>query len=121
MIIHGKERAFLMTVQASVDIAEMCPDGDLMRVREVLEGPQTKSLRFIAKFIAALSRGYENNRKYEVPGYEPDPLTVDEILSMPFSEIMATEKEAMKAFFGSAKTEIEIKESKKAEGTAEEA
>lgn len=120
MIIHGKERSFLMTVQASVDIAEMCPDGDLSRVREALDGSQMKALRFIAKFIAALSRGYENNRKYEEPGYDPDPLTVDEILSMPFSEIKAVETEALKAFYGSAKTEIDTKDQpKKEEGTAE--
>ena len=121
MIVHGKERSFLLTVQASVEIAEMCPGGDLARVREALEGPQTKSLRFIAKFIAALSRGYESNRKYEEPGYEPDPLTVDEILSLPFTEVMAVEKEALRSFYGSTKTEIEVEDSsKKAEGTTEE-
>ena len=120
MIIHGKERLFLLTVQASVDIAEMCPDGDLARIAEVLEGPQAKSLRFIAKFVAAMNRGYENNRKYEEPGYDPDPLTVDEILSMPLSDIMEAENEAMREFRMNAKSEIEVKDQpKKEEGTAE--
>lgn len=120
MIVHGKERSFLLTVQASVDIAEMCPGGDLGRIGEALEGPTNKNLRFIAKFIAALSRGYESSRKYEEPGHEPDPLTVDEIMSMPFKEITALLSEAMTVFSEGTKTEVELKDSpKKEEGTAE--
>lgn len=120
MIVHGKERSFLMTVQASVEIAEMCPDQDLTRIAEAFDQPTAKSIRFIAKFIAALSRGYENNRKYEEPGHEPDPLTVDEILSMPLTDIKALESEAFAAYFGSTKREIEVKESsKKGEGITE--
>ena len=38
MIIFGKERGFSFTVGASVEIAEMCPDGDLTKIEKFLSG-----------------------------------------------------------------------------------
>ena len=126
MLIHGKDRQFFLSVQASLEIAELCPDGDLARIREVLTGNTTKAIRFIARFVAAMNRGYENNRKYEEPGYTPDPMTVDEVLTLSYAEMTALEDEALKAFYGDVKTEIETKElkdskssPKKEEGTTQ--
>ena len=118
MIIHGKERKFLLTVQASIDVAEMCPDGDLSRIGEVLsvDSKLPKSMRMIAKMIAAMSRGFESNRKYEEAGYEPDPLTVDEIMALPMQTLKELQDEALQAFKSSVEPKIELKESKKKDG-----
>ena len=31
MLIHGKERRFMLTVGASMDIADLCPHGDITK------------------------------------------------------------------------------------------
>ena len=117
MTVHGKERGFLLTVGASAEIAELCPGGELDRIGEVLEGPYAKTLRMVAKIIAAMSRGYENNRKYEEPGYVPDPLTVDEILALPTPELKALEDEALAKFAQDTKPAVEVEPGKKTDGT----
>lgn len=116
MIVHGKERNFLLTVGASSEIADLCPGGDLSRIGEVLEGSYNKTLRTVAKMIAAMSRGYENNRKYEEPGYEPDPLTVDEIMSLPTKVLGELEAEALAKFSEDSGTSVEVEEPKKDNG-----
>lgn len=112
MIIHGKERKFLLTVGASAEIAELCPDGDLSRIGEALGVSFAKNLRFIARMIAAMSRGYEENRKYMEPGYEPDPLTVNEVLSLQMSEIKELQDEAFAAFKADTAPSVEVEQPK---------
>lgn len=120
MIVHGKERNFLLTVGASAEIAEMCPGGEISRIGEILEGPYNKVLRTTAKIIAAMSRGYENNRKYEEPGYVPEPLTVDEIMALPTGILHKLEEEALAKFNADTGTSVEIEEPKKDNGAKTE-
>lgn len=120
MLIHGKERELLLTIQAASEISEMCPGGDLGRIDEILKLPTMKSLNFAAKMIEAMSRGYEANRKFNEPGYTPDPLTTEEIMALTMPELTALEKEALLKFGIDAKPSVELKESpKKEEGTGE--
>ncbi len=116
MVVHGKERNFLLTVGASAEIADLCPGGDLSRIGEVLDGNYNKTLRTVAKIIAAMSRGYENNRKYEEPGYEPNPLTVDEIMSLPTNVLKQLESEALSKFSEDSETSVNVEETKKNNG-----
>ena len=114
MVIHGKERNFLLTVGASAEIAELCPDGDITRLGELLtQNNSGKQLRSIAKVIAALSRGYESSRKYEEPGYEPSPLTADEILTLTMEELTQLRDEAFDKFVQDSKPTVEVEPSKK--------
>ena len=59
MIINGKERKFFLTVGASCAIAELCPDGDIAKIGELFRGRYSKNMTSVAKFIAAMNRGYE--------------------------------------------------------------
>lgn len=115
MVIHGRERHFLLTVGASAEISEYCPDGDLSRLGEVFDQPYGKQMRAVAKIVAVLSRGYENAQKFADNGYNPCPMTVEEILSLDTATYQELTKEAMSAFTASVSTTIETKSAKKAE------
>ena len=56
MIIFGKERGFSFTVGASVEIAEMCPDGDLTKIEKFLSGKYGRVTRNGAKLIIELNK-----------------------------------------------------------------
>ena len=58
MIIFGKERGFSFTVGASVEIAEMCPDGDLTKIEKFLSGKYGRVTRNGAKLIIELNKAY---------------------------------------------------------------
>lgn len=111
MIINGKERNFFLTVGASCSIAELCPDGDIANIGKLFAGGRySKNMTTIAKFIAAMNRGYEERMN---PGAEkPDVLTVRELMSLTMDEFTQAENEAFAAFNGDSKTTIETAEPK---------
>lgn len=113
MIIHGKERHFMLTVGSSAEISEFCPDGDLAKMAVLFEQPYGKEVRSVAKIVAALSRGYENSKKYEDPSHVAEPLTVDEILSLNTDEYQALVTEALAAFRRDTNVSVETESSKK--------
>ena len=76
MIIFGKERGFSFTVGASVEIAEMCPDGDLTKIEKFLSGKYGRVTRNGAKLIIELIKAYEMQRSFEDETYKPEPLTM---------------------------------------------
>ena len=76
MIIFGKERGFSFTVGASVEIAEMCPDGDLTKIEKFLSGKYGRVTRNGAKLIIELNKAYEMQRSFEDETYKPEPLTM---------------------------------------------
>lgn len=118
MLVHNKEYNFLLTVGASAEIAEYCPDGDMARIDELFEQPYAKQMRSVAKIVAALSRGYETAKKYEDPDYAGTPLTTDEILTLSPADYQALVAEALVAFRGSTEQTVETEPSKKKEMTA---
>lgn len=75
MEINGREYAFLLTAGAAMDIADMCPGKDLRNFAALLDGSAFPTLEGRAAFICALSRGAEDARAFEEPGYKPQPLT----------------------------------------------
>lgn len=113
MIINGKERGLLLTVGASVEISDMCPQGDLSRLGEVFDQAYGKQVRATVKMIAAMSRAYEDAKHFEDPSYEPDALTVNEILSLEPSAFRDLTNEAMKKFIADQTPTVEVEESKK--------
>ena len=118
MIINGKERGFLLTIGASAEISELCPQGDLSRLGEVFNQTNyAKQIRVTAKLIAAMSRGFENQKHYEDPDYEPDPLTVDEILALDTNTFQELTHEVMQKFGADQKPTVEA-EAKKKEASA---
>ena len=113
MTVFGREVGFLLTVGASAEIAELCPDGDIGKLVEVLSGTTSATLTNTARIIVALSRGYESNRAFSEPGYVPRPLTVQEVLALPQSVFLAMQKEAVAAYTASNQTRVEVEEDKK--------
>lgn len=114
MVIHGKERGFALTIGATIEIAEFCPNGDISRVGDAItKGGYAKQMRNIVKLIVALNRGYEEKRKFEEPGYASEPLTEAEVASLTTGELTELQVEAMAAFGQDAQSTVETKPSKK--------
>ena len=117
MIINGKERGFLLTIGASAEISELCPQGDLSLGEVFNQTNYAKQIRVTAKLIAAMSRGFENQKHYEDPDYEPDPLTVDEILTLDTNTFQELTHEVMQKFGADQQPTVET-EAKKNEVSA---
>ena len=118
MIVHGRERKFLLTIGASAAIADLCPDGELSRLDEVLDGSFSKSVRTTAKLIAAMSMGYEQAKAFEEPGYEPCPMTEAEILALTALQLKELQAEALAAFKADTEKTVETEPSKKEKALA---
>lgn len=104
MIIFGREIHFLRTVQATCDIADMCKDHKIENAATLFEGSYQDSQRAAAQFMAIMSKGYEDYKAFQEPGYDPHPLRPDEAMSLPddiFSELFV---EAIKEYGGEKPT-----------------
>lgn len=113
MTINGYDYHFLLTVGASAEIADLCPDGDMTNLAKVLDGKFSDTIGVTAALIAALSRGYEDNKSYAIDGYTPHYLTVGEIRTLTQAQFADLQQEALVAFTESQKTTVEVEESKK--------
>ena len=116
MQVHGREVDFRFTVGASAKISDLCPDGDISRLGEVLEGQYGKVTRGTAAVVAALSEGYEQAQSYEVPGYKPRPLAVDEVMALRMDEFARLQQAALAAWREDSKPTVEVEPEKKEGG-----
>ena len=116
MQVHGREVGFRFTVGASAKISGLCPDGDISRLGEVLAGQYGKVARDTAAIIAALSEGYEQAQAYEVPGYKPRPLTVDEVMTLRMDEFARLQQAALAAWTEDSRPTVEVEPEKKEGG-----
>lgn len=119
MKIYGREVGFRFTVGASAKISDLCPDGDITRLGEVLEGQYGQVTRDTAAIMAALSEGYEQALSFEAPGHKPDPLTVDELFSLRPSEFNALQQAALAVWAEDSKPTVEVEPEKKENGKAQ--
>lgn len=111
MLINGKEYGFKLTVGASIQIAKVCPNGDLSRIAEAVGGEYGQQAEAMARFVAALSNGYAAAEEFE--GREANRLSYESVLALSpnlFTEVCA---EAFMAFGADVKGEIEVQASKK--------
>lgn len=116
MQVHGREVGFRFTVGASAKISDLCPDGDISRLGEMLEGQYGRVARDSAAIIAALSEGYEQAQSYEVPGYKPRPLAVDEVMALRMDEFARLQQAALAAWMEDSKPTVEVEPEKKEGG-----
>lgn len=115
MEINGREIKFLRTVKATADIAKMCPDGNIERLGELLGGNLSLTLETGAKIIHYLNEGYEMHKHFIDKTYQPQILSVEEIMYLDdvvFTELM---KSAMAGLGNGAETTIEVEPTKKKE------
>jgi hypothetical protein len=113
MKIGNKEYGFKLTVGASVQIAKLCPDGDLSRIEEAIGKNYAQQAEAMATIIVALNHGYAAAEEFE--GRKANRLKVEDVLSLSpelYSEVSA---EAFRAFGADIRGEIEVESSKKAE------
>lgn len=112
MVINGKEYGFKLTVGASIQIAKLCPGGDLARISEAVGGEYGQQAETMARIIVALSNGYAAAEEFE--GREAERMRFEDVLSLSpdvFTEVSA---EAFRAFGADVKGEIEVEPTKKA-------
>ena len=128
MQIYGREVGFRFTVGASAKISDLCPDGDITRLGEVLEGSYGKVVRDTAAIIVAMSEGYAAALAFETFGRAdiggdwrpPRPLTVDEVLSLRESEFIQLQQAALAAWMEDSRPTVEVEPEKK-EGCEDQA
>ena len=113
MIVHGKERLFKLTVGASLAIAELCPNGDLDRLSEVLKGSTAQIMSNAVKIIVALQHGYEDARAVDEPGYVPDYMTEAELYAIDMDDFKAFEREAVAVYNGDSSPTVDVESKKK--------
>lgn len=119
MQIYGREVGFRFTVGASAKISDLCPDGDITRLGEVLEGQYGQVTRDTAAIMVALSEGHEQARSFEEPGYKPQPITAEEVMSLTMSEFNALQQAVLAAWTEDSKPTVEVEPEKKESGKAQ--
>lgn len=99
MEIYGKDRKFLLTVGASAEVAKICPGQKLANLAQLFgkTADDASSIEGTAALIVALNKGYEMSRSFREPGYRPDPLTIDQVLTLDMATFRALAAEAGKA------------------------
>lgn len=110
MIVYGRDYHFAMTVGAQAEISKICPGNSLKRIEEVFAAEDNAvHIGAAVELLCALSRGYESKRRFEEPGYTPNPLTPDLVYSLDLPTLLELQKaalsEARSDYSGSIATE----------------
>lgn len=107
MEIFGRERGFLMTIGAAEKISEICPDQDIQKMYQLFDDkiPMIERMKNAAAVICYMNEGYEENRAYNDPGYQPDPLRVEQVKALSIYEINAMQAMAVEAAVPQSKVE----------------
>ena len=112
MKIGTRDYGFRLTVGASVEIAKLCPDGDLARIGEAVGKGYGDQALTMANVIVALNHGYVASEAFE--GRKAHSLTLENVLSLSPAVFADMSSEAFKAFMGDVDGEIEVATEKKA-------
>lgn len=113
MNIFGNEYGFMLTVGASAEIADLCPEGDLKRINEVLQGKFSETINFTAAFIVAMAKGFDDAQRYAGKEVTHPPLTAEMVKALPSDVFKAVQSAAISSFRGDTKTTVEVEPSKK--------
>lgn len=106
MKIGNKEYGFRLTVGASVQIAKLCPNGDLSRISEAIGTQYGTQAEAMAQVISALSNGYAAAENFA--GRKANRLSVEDVLSVDPNTFEALMKAAFAAFGNDVNGEIEV-------------
>lgn len=98
MIINGRERKFLRTTGATIEIAKMCPGEDLGKIEALFNDTSTaKIYENIMKMAVIFNKGYEG-REAMMNGTTADPLKEEELLTLTDEEFAELQEEVLKAW-----------------------
>ena len=115
MKIYGEEYGMMLTIGATDEIGKFCPDGDFTRIGELLDQKYSDMINAVAKFIVALSKGYDDNKRFSGEEVTHKPLTVEMVKALPVSFFKEAQAEAFATFSADSKTTVEVAPSKKKE------
>ena len=114
--LFGREYGFLYSVGAEQEIARLCPGEDLKRMREILAGTTAETIGAGVEMLCILSRWHEKARALEEgAGYEPKPLTSEELLLLPKVRFKELQGEALQAVLRDNGRTVEAEPAKKDE------
>ena len=109
-----EEIKFARTVAADIELAKLCPNNNIALLNKLIIGPDTPTvMQNIMKIIVILSEAYENKRHFQDPDYEPDPVTIDELLYYTEDDLMMLSNIALASFQEEGKTSVEAEPKKK--------
>jgi len=120
MEIFGHEYKFFLTVGASAEIADLCPQGDLSRISEALNAPYGTRVSFVSGLIAALAKGYDEAARFRGEDVTHPTLTAAMLKALPSEAFNEAQREALDAFSGGMKQTVEVAPSKKKENVTGE-
>lgn len=98
MKVRGRDINFLRTVKTTVDLADLCPDRDLSKIDIIFQENVADAQLNAAKLIHIMAEGYEMNKHFDDPSYEPNVISVDEILYLDNDTFNKLLEKAMHAF-----------------------
>ena len=104
--IYGKKYGFLLTAEAAVKIADMCPEGDLEKIEEAITGKTVdETIAKQCKFAKILNEGFCEFEK--LMGREAAQLDENAIKKAPFGVYVKIKDEAFAAFLKGLQGEID--------------
>ena len=119
MEIFGEEYGFLLTIGASAAVAELCPDGDLSRIEEVLdENKPSQVINFTAHLCEAMAKGFDDAKRFSGEQVTHRPLTAEMVLALSRDDFKDVQDAAIAAFKANTETTVEVAPSKKKESQA---
>ena len=98
MKIFGNEYGFMFTVQASVELAAICPEKKMENLDKLFsEDDAAASMVAAAKMAQILSSAHEQYKKFMDPEYKPCILTAQMALALPHKQFAELQREVMKS------------------------
>lgn len=114
--VNGREVNFKYSVGACVELARLCPEGDIANLTAYLNDDNgSRRAENRIRFLCILSLMGEKAAALEAPGYKPAPLTYDEVAAMTLDEFAATFNAAMEAYSRDTHRTVRAIPSKKTE------
>lgn len=108
-----EEIRFARTVQADIELAKLCPDNNLGKLKQVVTGKDTiTNLQNIMKVIVILSEAYENKKHFENPEYQPDPVTMEQLYFYTEDDVLKLSNQAFADFAADGETSVEAEAKK---------
>ena len=99
---------FARTVRADIELAKLCPDNNIKKLRSLVTGEDTiKNIENIMKIIVVLNTAYEEKRHHEDSSYEMNPITIEELEWYTEDDILQLYNQAFIDYDADGKTTIE--------------
>lgn len=118
--MEAKNRKLALTVGASIEIAELCPEEDFANIGVLLssEGKTyAEQTETWAKLISILSKGGAMTAVQENGGDMPEALTPEDVLSLDIADYILLRDQVLQCFDVDAAVSVRLKSQKKRTGT----